>query len=426
MNTESETEPEFDPFENEKPARRRGGTAVAWLALLLALLAVGYNGWQWWLARGESENDAQYQAAISGLQSSQSALERQLTRLKERADALEQSGIESDLDALEARIRSNSSASGAHLQRIESLEQADGARAERLASMENALAVLAVRGESPARRMEMAEVDYLLRTANERLQLFGDQRSARTALHLADEQLRIIDDPLYTPVRQQIAAVSQQLVSLPVIDTVTLNAQFNQLQSRIPTLPLQGEWRSPLSESDTAPGDESGQDASLWQRFKSSMADLVTVQRRSDDQALVSIEDQAYVRQGLWLQLESARLAVMRRDGEAYSQALERAQAALDQFFEPGAEAVLSAQDAINDLLRVPLQLELPDISAPWAELRRLNQVRAPLPSAEPEQPPALETAPPLPDVSDETLPVTPPAADVIDEAIIPEETGGS
>lgn len=379
MNTETETE--FDPFENEKAVKASTGKGVAWLALLLALAAGSFSAWQWWEGNQESDTGAQTQAAIDQLETAHAALARELGAFQQRVESLEGSGFESDLQALTARINANSSASGAQLQRIETLEQADTSRSERLSSMENALAALAVRGESPAQRMEMAEVDYLLRTASERLHLFGDTDAAERALALANDQLQAIGDPLYTPVRQKIAVARQQLAELPGIDGVTINADINRLQSRIPALPLQGEWRPLIETASTESNDMDLVEPSLWQRFKSTLSGLVTVQRRTEDMGLVSIEDQAYVQQGLWLQLESARLALMRRDAEAYSMALERALAALAQFFEPAADATGSMQQGITQLQQVPLDVPLPDISAPWAELQRLNQVRAPLPS---------------------------------------------
>ena len=45
---------------------------------------------------------------------------------------------------------------------------------------------------------------------------------------------------------------------------------------------------------------------------------LVKVRRRLDKDLELILEDKDFLRQGLWLQLESARLALIRRDGMAW------------------------------------------------------------------------------------------------------------
>lgn len=396
MNTE--TDPEFDPFATDKAAGRGGLLAmVAWLGLLLALAVAAWNGWQWWLARTATNLGAQQQIALGSLEATQAELDRRLAELRARLEQVEQSGLETGLDDLAARISANSSVTGAHRERLESLEQEQAAQVQRTAALESALAALVVRGEAPSRRLELAEIDYLLRTASERLQLFADTASAERALALADAQLQAIDDPLYTPVRRQIATARMQLQALPVLDTLALNETLASVQARIPGLPLKGDLARALPGGER-PGSESDTtQASIWQRFKASLAGLVTVQRRSPEQALVSINDQQYLRQGLWLQLESARLALMRRDAEVYDQALNRALAVLEQNFATGAEPVGRVQAELRALLQAPLARELPDISGPWAELQRLNRVRAPQPAAADDGPPQ-EIALPEPD----------------------------
>jgi uncharacterized protein HemX len=395
----TETDPEFDPFANEK---KSGGsskltTAVAYIAFFLIMVFGGINVWEHTQQRNAADTNDSLQRSVSSLQTTQDALQRRLAQTTEQLEAAQGAGLEAELEALKVEISGASSINGAHLQRIEVLEQALQAATERLQASENALAALAVRGESPARRMEMAEVDYLLRTASERLQLFADQRSAARALALADAQLLAIDDPLYTPVRQQIAIALNQLEALPDIDGVALNAAISALQESVPALPLRGQWGSqPLASAPQA-AEAGVAEPGIWARFKATLAGLVTVQRRNPEQALVSIGDQQYVRQGLWLQLESARLALMRRDHEAYVAALDRARDVIGQFFAEQAPAVLDARAAIAELLDAPLQTPLPDISAPWAELQRLNQVRAPQaprPAARPAPEPVAGSAP--------------------------------
>jgi uroporphyrin-3 C-methyltransferase len=222
----------------------------------------------------------------------------------------------------------------------------------------------------------MEEVDYLLRSANERAQLYGDLETAGRALELADEQLRAMDDPLYLPVRREIAAALGDLQELPDFDPVRLTEALAREQARIGSLPVLG---GQIGETGTTAEPEVlPEDASLWQRFKVAMAGLVTVRRRASDDSLITIGDREYVRQGLWLQLETARLALLRRDPAMYQAALERALAALDGWFDGDDPAVIRSRDNLQALADAPMSLEsTPDLSGPWTQLQRLRSMSA-------------------------------------------------
>lgn len=376
----TDIEQEFDPFANEPEAKKSGGGLTAFLAvvaLLLALAVAGWNGWQWWLERGQGDELAAQEQALAAGREARAALDSRMNQLERRLQALDQAGFGSDLEELETRIGEVSSVEGAHRRRIEALEAAQEESLARLAGVEGGLSALVVRGESPSRRLEMEEVDYLLRSANERAQLYGDIETAGRALALADEQLRAMDDPLYLPVRREIAAALGDLEELPDFDPVRLTEALAREQGRIGSLPVLG---GQVGESGTRSEPEAlPEDASLWQRFKAAMAGLVTVRRRASDDSLITIGDREYVRQGLWLQLETARLALLRRDPAMYRAALERALAALDSWFDGDDPAVIRSRANLQALADESLSVDSPpDLSGPWTQLQSLRSVRAP------------------------------------------------
>jgi len=233
------------------------------------------------------------------------------------------------------------------------------------------LAALAARQESPGQRMELAEVAFLLRAAHERLQLFGDSTGADRALELADAQLAALDDPLYLPVRQAIAAARLDLESLPRIDTVALTERLDQLQSRVPQLALKGEQQPPAAQPQSPPPEAA--EPGWWERFKATLAELVTVRRRVEAEPLFSLADKDYLRQGLWLQFEAARLALLRGDAEAWSAALGRAHASLEGWFETSDAQVQAALQDIGNLQATQLAVSYPDLSGPWRVLNGLR-----------------------------------------------------
>ncbi len=243
---------------------------------------------------------------------------------------------------------------------------------QRVDDIETSVAALAVRSETPGKSMDLAEVDYLLRLASERLVLFGDARSANRALGLADTHLEAMEDPLYLPVRRRIAQARQLLQELPAPDLVAASSQIAALQALIPGLPFPGElvvFEEAATQTETDPG--------LWQRIKNAMKPLVTVRHRVNKELELSLEDKDYLRQGLWLQLESARLALMRNDAAAWKLSLESVRDSMVSRYAAGSEPVVDALHRIEQLQDIELAGETPDISAPWRQLKLLREGRA-------------------------------------------------
>ncbi len=382
MNSENGAQ-EFDPFANEpaKKESRKSGGGVAWFALLLAIAAAGFTGYQWWLDRQSAADESGRDTALRNLQSAQQgvsdsvvALEERLARVEQSDAAADVSALNSSLDALQDRVAELGLRDADDRAAVESVGTSMLSLDQRLAAAETSIAALAARDDTPGKRMDLSEVEYLLRLASERLQLFGDPASADRSLALADERLEALEDPLYLPVRQRIAQARQDLAEVPVPDTVRLTGRIAALQSNIPSLPFPGEM--PLEEPVAEEAGEEG----LWARFKRTMSGLVTVRRKvSEEDILLSLEDKDYVRQGLWLQLESARLAVMRSDARSWENALGRASETLSSAFEPRAAQVAGALGEVEDLRATRIVGERPDISAPWAQLRLLREGRVEL-----------------------------------------------
>jgi len=231
-------------------------------------------------------------------------------------------------------------------------------------------------------QLDMAEVDYLLRLASERLALFFDAKAADRALALADSHLAAIDNPAYLVVRQEIASARRQLAAVDEFDSVAIAARIDAAQAAIPGLPFRG--------GDAVAGDaaQTGEEG-WWERLKSTLAGLVTI-RRSDEEAgpEVSLQDKDFVRQRLWMQLEEAHLALQRRDQQAFIAAIGRARKTAATWFEPGSGAVESFERMLTELSGTSLRPDMPDISAPWSTLRLLRSGGGAPPAERSDAPP--------------------------------------
>ncbi len=390
----SNDEKEFDPFElesdekQEKP--RRAG--VGWLALLVALAAAGGSGYLWWLEWQGGSADADQQILLADLQRRQASLQQSLDSFDSRLAAAEQDTAGDALAtfgdrfaAAESRLNSLDQEAAASMARDQAEQAALFDLQQRVESAEGAVAALNARSDSPAQRLDMSEVESLLRMASERLQLFSDTQAADEALALADERLAAMEDPVYLPVRQKIDRARQALSRVNLPDLVRLEGRLAALQDAISTWPFPGE-RSVAQPTEEVPAE------GLWARFKQTLSGLVTVRRKTAaDDALLSIGDKDYLRQGLWLQLETSRLSMMRRDAALYDRSLGRAADTLQRYYDPGAATVQSALAEIEELRTVEMTAQMPDISAPWTQLRLLRQDVVEVEEQPPTVTPAVE-----------------------------------
>jgi uroporphyrin-3 C-methyltransferase len=383
-----DTAPEFDPFAEETPKPQRAGRGVrifAALALLIALAVAGWNGWQWWQGQQGDDARAQIDRALAEVQSRQEALNRSQQEQAQRLASVERLELEQGLAQLDEALDQARSIAGSDRARLQGLEADLEDLIVRLDALEGRVGALVMRGESPRQALDLAEVDYLLRSATERLALYGDVRTADQALRLADQQLEALDDPVYLSVRRSIAAARLSLEAVDSPDRIALTEGLGRLQAEVAGLPFPGE----VSVRDAEGHADTVEDPGVWARFTAALSGLVTVRRRSDEEALVSLQDKDAVRQGLWLQLESARLALLRDDDAAYTQALQRAQGTVTQYFDAEAAEVGRFQAGLERLSEVTLAVAWPDISEPWT---RLQSIRATPGTPEiPEIPETLE-----------------------------------
>ena len=356
----------------------KSGNALAVLALLVSLAAIVVSGWLWWQQQTATPEQgardqalADLQAAQQGLAESVTALRSELESLAPPIDVAEFSRQGTRLGALENRLATlqdqaaeDEAPIGAVQGGLRSLEQ-------RLSATESGLLSVAAASQNSSVELDIAEIDFLLRVANERLQLFADVEAADLALQAADVQTESLGDPMFLGVRQRIAEARQALAAVPYVDVIDISARLGAMQKQVPDLPFSDEGtRQPEPEI-------AEEDAGWWASLKNTLSSLVTVRRRvPEEQAMLSLEDKDYLRQGLWLQLEAARLALMRNDAKIYVGSLDRVGTTVEQFFNVGAPGVQALLHETADLKGINVEPDLPDISAPWAQLRQIRDSR--------------------------------------------------
>jgi uroporphyrin-3 C-methyltransferase len=342
---------------------------------MIALAALLGTAWMWWQDQAsQGLEEARVFKEIARLESNDSEVSLKLSQIRNEVDSLISGDMGAEFDALQKRLETDRSKMADVEQSIReqlalsrSLQAATDSMQGRLLAAEAAVSGMSTRELDAGGELDLAEVDYLLRLANERLKLFSDPTAADQALEVADMHLAAIDNPMYLGVRQDIATARRDLASVEMPDYLEITNELDSIQQSIPGLPFRGE-----EVVARAAGQVEGE--SWWEKVKSAFSNLVTVRRSTDQEnERISLQDKDFIRQRVWLQLEIAHLSLMRRDQQAFSSSLERVQESMSEWFDPADAGFQSANQNLSELLAIEVQVEVPDITAPWSTLRLLR-----------------------------------------------------
>ena len=326
--------------QQQQPARTRIWPLwlISIIALVLVLLLVLWN-WQQW------NNNQANQQVLKDLQQETAQLD---SRYGERGNQ--------------------------QAQRLQSLTDAVAAQRELIATQQrqidhNATTLLEA-GNRTRTDWLLAEAEYLLRVANQRLLIEKDIKGAASALQSADDVLAESDDIGVYPVRQQLAREMLALKSIVAVDRTGLYLQLEAVIGSIYQLTDQAlihENAPGFMGADNASDVDAGElnmAARAWQSFTRTLKQVVVV-RRLDEQVkpLLSPDQSAYARLNLQLMLEEAELAVLRGNQELYQKSLEKARTTVQEWYNADNPRVNALADTLGELASRNVDPELPDIS---------------------------------------------------------------
>jgi uncharacterized protein HemX len=354
-----EDPPGEDPSGAEqKPAARRGNS-VAWLAFLVAVIALaaaGYTAWENWQITTDTSGDdavARLDSRLSASADSVADLDARIAELAQRDP-----GVDAAVGALRRELE----------ERIRLLESVPG----RMSTLESSVASLAGISEGARDAWIIAETEYYMQIANAQLQLANNPHLATLALRMADERIVQLSDPRLTAVRR---ALSDELAALDMMEKPDIEGATLTLASLarvVESLPLAGLDEAAEDEAEIDPEQSSVSRA--WSSVKNAMTGMVKV-TPPDQARLVRLSPDAeyFLRNNIALQLQAARLALLRGEQAIFQQSLDDTSAVLNDYFDTDSAPVTSALSTIAEIRGVAFTTEAPDISE---SLRLLRQFR--------------------------------------------------
>ena len=211
----------------------------------------------------------------------------------------------------------------------------------------------------------LAEIEQVLLTAAQQLQLAGNVKAAIIALEGADTRLQRLNKPQFTALRRAIASDLANLRAVPSIDEVGASARIEALVAHHASWPL-----ASAQVSEAAPAPRSRQAANFGQELWSEMKQLVQIRRVEGNEAVLLPPDQAYfLRENLRLRLLSARLALMSQDQAAFRADLQAVAQMLERYFNTRDAGVADAIKEVKRLSSLQIAIKLPGIDASLAAL---------------------------------------------------------
>ncbi|WP_348827405.1 uroporphyrinogen-III C-methyltransferase [Halomonas sp. RT37] len=330
-----------------------GKAGVVALVLVLILIAgvafVGWKGWQLQQAMSARIDQLkQNSPSVAEVQELSSQLE---SGLAERRETMGQAvdGIKSDFDAYKSDVNQ---------------------------TLDRVLAELSKEQNADERDWLHAEAAYLLRLANQRLQLERDVEGAAALLRTADARLEEANNPALVPVRRAIAEELAALQTVSKVDRTGLYLALNAQQEQIAGLPLAQDI-----EQFTADTTIEEAPSGAWQeqlaRVGEELKELVTVRHHDQAlEALITPEQESYLRQSLRLVLEQSQLALLKEETGLYEASLDKAITLLEGYYDVDDESVQSVIARLGELKGKSIRPELPDISASQQALARFIEQR--------------------------------------------------
>lgn len=351
---------EEDATEATPAAPKRGGPSIAWLSFVVAILALSIAGYVAWQGR-QAAQDTATEDRVARLESRVSEATGSLGALDSRIEEVGQRdpGIDAALDAVRREFD----------ERLRALD----ALPARLSTLEGSVASLAGVSEGARDAWVVAESEYYMQIANAQLQLANNPHLAALALRMADERIVQLADPRLTDVRR---ALSDELAALDVMEKPDIEGATLTLASLarvVESLPLASEALAD-DEADEGVDPELSGAGRAWESVKNAMSGLVKVTPR-DQAKLVALTPDAeyFLRSNLALQLQSARLALLRGEQAIFEQSLDDTTALLHDYFDLGSAQVAATLQTIAEVRGHVFAAEVPDISE---SLRLLRQFR--------------------------------------------------
>jgi len=329
--------------------KKTTGSFFKFLLILILLAALGLAGYWVYTQRDQS---AQLQQLAESHHQSMASMENALRdELREERSARQQQAAPLELITNELQLRVNSQSN--RLRELSTTTRSDWL---------------------------LAEAEYLMRLASQRLVTERNTKNPVALLETADQILRDIDDVDLFPVRKSLAQDITRLRMAGSVDREGLFLQLEALSQQMSKLPLLDS--NPVgglsAGSEALPEIAEVSESQSWQvrlneSFESALTQfskLVRVRQRDNPvEPLLSPDEEIFVRHNLRLLMEQAQLSLLREEQAVFETSVNKARHWLALYFEFNDNTGVLVEQ-VESLANRRIVQELPDISGSLEALR--------------------------------------------------------
>jgi len=380
--TELSEKQEQHASENSKAHKSRSGL---WFGIIMLLIIISLAGAGFYLFQQLRSQQADLGGEVNKGDMQLIELSKQISGYQAQLAA-----IQSQLATVEADVAGKES----HF--TQTLADFSKLHNERLDASRNELntAITQVQRQLGKTRGDwlIADAEYLLSIANQRLYLMGDVNTTREALEAADQRLRESGDAGAFKIREQIAKDITAIRNVAVADIVGMYASIQSLQDQVDKLALFLPYTGKtLTQPKPAqePVDKEGQN--LLDSALGQLEGMVTIRHTEHPiKEILTPEQAQFIREQLRVKLEMVKIALVQQNEQLYQSSLADAKKWTEQNFAKSTETSTFVVE-LDRFNAIKIRSHFPDISLSLKMLRDITKLRLEVDKA---MPPAEKVKP--------------------------------
>ena len=348
---------------NTDGSTKRGVGLIVSFGMLISILALVVAGYAAYLIY---ESNSELKDARTSVRS----LETELANLKRTSDQkIEQLSV----------VLEQTTASISQIREVENTAIADLGASFEVATEQLRTELRAELNEGLGTSGEdwlLAEVEYLIRLANQRVLMERDVSGALSLLSSADEIVEQATGIAAYELRESLAYDIANLKAVSDLDTDGIFLSLSAMASQVTELRRKQPELSPPTQIQI----DNGEAQNFYQQFLSLVNNIFgrvlnSVDYRRDGVAITPLlppKEEYYLRQNLILKFEMAQLALLRNDQPVYHTSLSEAKLWIVNHFIETDPRTIALVTSLDQLMEVEVDRSLPNISGSLRAVRGL------------------------------------------------------
>lgn len=242
----------------------------------------------------------------------------------------------------------------------------------------------------------IADAEYLLSVANERLHLIGDTHTTLEALEAADQRLRESGDTGVIKVREKIAEEISVVKNIKTTDIVGIYVAIQAQQDHVDklTLLLPFAGKAPVATKEQANEDSGLLDALGVKYSEQPINEILTA------------EEAKFIYEQLRVKLEMVQIALVQHNEALFQSSLADAKKWIEQQFAKN-DASSNFIAELDKFSAIKIHGDFPDISLSLKMLKDISKLRIEADKATPTTEKPVENVKPVEDTITKPMPAT-------------------